>query len=145
MCSVFGGNLISPLENGREIHWPFQQLTWLTNKISPYRQGEPAPTLVPSPSWVRPLTSSSYPKGKWCHVGLASICHFLVLGSHSIGLLYFIGLWTLDPQQSGPKYGVLIMLRNNPKKTLGFLCFAHLNQTQRLWMIWIATLTTVPA
>jgi hypothetical protein len=39
---------------------------------------------------------------KWCHVGLASICHFLVLdphlkgmgpiyGSPPIGLLYFIG------------------------------------------------------
>jgi hypothetical protein len=39
---------------------------------------------------------------KWCHVGLASICHFLILdrcstvvgpiyGSHPIGLLYFIG------------------------------------------------------
>jgi hypothetical protein len=39
---------------------------------------------------------------KWCHVGLASICHFLVLGPmgfsiygyHLVGLLYFIGPWT---------------------------------------------------
>jgi hypothetical protein len=44
---------------------------------------------------------------KWCHVGLASTCHFLVLdphpkgvgpiyGSYPIGLLYFIGPGSLD-------------------------------------------------
>jgi hypothetical protein len=50
---------------------------------------------------------------KWCHVDLALICHFLVLdphlkaigliyGSHPIGLLYFIGPWTLDHHQKWP-------------------------------------------
>jgi hypothetical protein len=45
---------------------------------------------------------------KWCHVGLALICHFLVVdphlkamgphyGGYWIGLLYFIGPRTLDP------------------------------------------------
>jgi hypothetical protein len=55
--------------------------------------------------WFEPIDP---PSRKWCHVGLASICHFLVLdphlkamgsiyGSQPIGLLYFIGPWNLDP------------------------------------------------
>jgi hypothetical protein len=58
---------------------------------------------------------------KWCHIGSASICHFLVLdphpkamgpiyGSHPIGLFYFIGTWTLDPCLSGPKLILLVVL-----------------------------------
>ncbi len=55
---------------------------------------------------------------KWCHVGLASIGQFLVLSprlkamgpiidSQPIGLLYFIGPWTLDPHLMWPLYYIL--------------------------------------
>ncbi len=52
---------------------------------------------------------------KWCHVSLASICHFVVFNPHlkalmwvqlvaliPIGLHYFIGPWTLDPHLKWP-------------------------------------------
>jgi len=50
---------------------------------------------------------------KWCHVNVASICHFLVLDRHlnavgpiyasqSIGLLYFIAPLTLDLHVKSP-------------------------------------------
>jgi prepilin signal peptidase PulO-like enzyme (type II secretory pathway) len=50
---------------------------------------------------------------QWYHVDLAVICHFLILdlhrkivgpiyGSHLIGLLYFIGPWTLI--ESNPEW-----------------------------------------
>jgi len=50
---------------------------------------------------------------KWCHLDLASICHFLVLnphlkamgpiyGSHPIRSLYLIGPWTLNPHLKWP-------------------------------------------
>jgi hypothetical protein len=58
---------------------------------------------------------------KWCHVDLALICPFLVLdpdlkaigliyGSHPIGLLYFIGPWTLGRHQKWPLLWMWMMM-----------------------------------
>jgi len=71
---------------------------------------------------------------KWCHAGLALICHFLVLdshlkamgsiyGSHPIGLPYFIGPWTLDTHLSGPKTYSECEPRLCPKRISGPSCF----------------------
>jgi hypothetical protein len=58
---------------------------------------------------------------KWCHVGLALICHFFVLdsrpkamgpiySSQPIGLLYFIGAWTLEPHLKWPLFVFILIV-----------------------------------
>jgi hypothetical protein len=101
---------------------------FLGTNLDPFGKLNPWVGLYPGhylASWVLQIMSSPFELffwvwtnwffgPKWCHVGLASNCHFLVLdphlkgmgpiyGSPPIGLLY----WTLDPHLKGmgPIYG----------------------------------------